>query len=112
MAVPYWILDRTRPSILEKGVVLVRLTDGRESKSVVLRQTEEAKAFLEANAYADGPDALFADLVWYWAVDRRIAIPGWIPANESIGISDVERFHALFEEDRKAHKSSPYPFWA
>jgi hypothetical protein len=108
MAVPYWILDRSRPAILDKGVVRVRLTDGREAKSVVLRQTQEAKEFLETSAYAEGPDALFVDLVWYWAGERRNSIPGWIPANETLSLADVETFNSLLEQDRKAGKS---PLW-
>jgi hypothetical protein len=111
MAVPFWILDRTQSLKVEKGIARVPLTDGRESKTVILRLTEDARAFLEDTAFADGPDALLASLIEYWAVERRNSTRGWIPEDEVVGRDEIERFHALYLMDLKVKNSSSRPSW-
>jgi len=111
MVVPYWILGRTQTPSVENGVARVHLTDGRESKTVILRLKQDARAFLEANAFADGPDSLFVGLIRYWADERRNSTRGWIPQNEVLDKDEVERFNALYGEHLKQNSSSHHPVW-
>ena len=104
MAVPYWILDRNHAPTVESGVARVQLTDGREKKTVVLRVESDAKAFLDGNAFADGPDALLGSLTQYWVIVRRNSMRGWIPENEVLSKNEIEGFHASFEEDLRARR--------
>jgi len=105
MAVPYWILDRNHAPTVENGIARVQLTDGRQEKTVILRVEKDARVFLEDNAFADGADVLLRDLIKYWVAERRNSTRGWIPENDVIAKNEVETYHALYEQDRRANRS-------